>query len=78
MTEKLYSFASRLAIFTILYNLAEGLISVIFGYADETLSLFGFGADSFVEMVSGIGIYMMIRRIARNPGSDISSTRSRP
>jgi divalent metal cation (Fe/Co/Zn/Cd) transporter len=72
MADKLYSRASWLAIFTIVYNIAEGLISVIFGYADETLSLFGFGADSFVEVVSGIGIYMMIRRIARNPGSDIS------
>jgi divalent metal cation (Fe/Co/Zn/Cd) transporter len=72
MTDKLYSRASWLAIFTIVYNIAEGLISVFFGYTDETLSLFGFGADSFVEVVSGIGIYMMIRRIARNPESDIS------
>jgi len=73
MSGKPYTFASRLAVFTILYNLAEGLVSLAFGYADETLSLFGFGADSFVEMVSGIGIFMMIRRIGRNPGSDISS-----
>ena len=39
------------------------------GYADETLSLFGFGADSFIEVLSGIGIAIMITRIRQNPGS---------
>lgn len=42
------------------------------GYADETLSLFGFGADSFVEVISGIGIAFMIWRIKRNPDSSKS------
>lgn len=37
------------------------------GYKDETLSLFGFGADSFIEVISGIGIAVMIIRIRRNP-----------
>ena len=39
------------------------------GYADETLSLFGFGADSFIEVLSGGGIAIMITRIRRNPDS---------
>ena len=34
--------ASWLAVFTILYNLAEGLIAITFGISDETLTLFGF------------------------------------
>lgn len=42
---------------------------MILGYADETLSLFGFGADSFIEVMSGIGIAVMILRIKHNPGS---------
>ena len=42
---------------------------MILGYADETLSLFGFGADSFIEVMSGIGIAVMILRIKSNPGS---------
>lgn len=40
---------------------------MVLGYKDETLSLFGFGADSFIEVISGIGIAMMIMRIKQNP-----------
>lgn len=50
----LYKIAFGLAIFTILYNLVEGLIATYLGYEDESLTLFGFGADSFIEMISGI------------------------
>lgn len=39
---------------------------MVLGYADGTLSLFGFGADSFIEVMSGIGIAMMIVRIKQN------------
>jgi len=55
--------AFYLAVFTIVYNLAEGVISVFFGLEDETLALFGFGVDSFVEVISGIGILHMIIRM---------------
>ena len=67
--KKLYQKAWWLSLFTIFYNIAEGLVSMILGYADETLSLFGFGADSFIEVMSGIGIAAMILRIKNNPGS---------
>lgn len=67
--KKLYSRAFQLSLFTIFYNVAEGLISVIMGYSDETLALFGFGIDSFIEVMSGIGIAIMILRIRQNPGS---------
>jgi len=42
---------------------------MILGYEDETLTLFGFGVDSFIEVMSGIGIAIMILRIKRNPDS---------
>jgi hypothetical protein len=58
----LYRAASTLALITIGYNIVEGAVSVWFGLADETISLFGFGLDSFVEVVSGIGVWHMIRR----------------
>ena len=61
---KYYKVAFGLAIFTIVYNLFEGIISTYFGYSDESLALFGFGLDSFVETVSGLGIAHMIIRIA--------------
>ncbi len=60
---KLYKRALLLARITVLYNILEGLVSVFFGINDETLSLFGFGVDSFVEVISGIGIWHMVKRI---------------
>jgi divalent metal cation (Fe/Co/Zn/Cd) transporter len=68
-TATLYKKAYHLSLFTIFYNIAEGLISMILGYKDDTLTLFGFGVDSFIEVMSGIGIAVMILRIQRNPES---------
>lgn len=66
---KLYKIALGLAIFTIVYNIAEGLISTFLGFNDESLALFGFGSDSFIEVLSGVGIAHMILRIRKNPDS---------
>ncbi len=68
-SERLYKIAFGLAVFTILYNIAEGLVSVYFGYSDSSLTLFGFGADSFIEVLSGLGIAHMVLRIQRQPDS---------
>lgn len=62
-----WQYALWLALFTIFYNFAEGLISIYFGVEDETLTLFGFGVDSFIEVMSGIGILSMVLRIRQNP-----------
>lgn len=64
--KRLYQIAFALAIFTILYNIMEGLLSVYFGYEDESLTLFGFGVDSFIEVISGLGIATMILRTQAN------------
>jgi len=64
---RFYNFAFWLAIFTIAYNLLEGLVSVYFGAHDEALTLFGFGVDSFIEVMSGIGILAMVIRIRQHP-----------
>ena len=61
--------ALYLAIATIVYNIAEGLISVWFGLSDETLSLLGFGIDSFVEVISGAGILHMVYKL-RSTGEE--------
>jgi divalent metal cation (Fe/Co/Zn/Cd) transporter len=66
---KLYSYASALALITIAYNIVEGIASVFFGVKDGSMALFGFGMDSFVEVISGVGIWHMVRRI-RNNGSE--------
>ncbi len=68
MKQKLYTQANYLALFTIFYNLVEGGVSVCMGTADETLALFGFGVDSFIEVISAIGVWHMLRRISANGG----------
>ena len=70
--QALYRTASLLALITIYYNIAEGVVSVWFGAEDETIALFGFGLDSFVEVISGIGIWHMLRRLGSgdNPALD--------
>ncbi len=61
--KKQYQIASMLALTTIFYNVLEGLFSIGFGISDEAFTLFGFGLDSFVEVISGTGVWHMIRRI---------------
>lgn len=61
-----YRWATALAMITVFYNIAEGLVSVFLGIEGGTVSLFGFGIDSFVEVVSGIGIWHMVWRMRRN------------
>jgi divalent metal cation (Fe/Co/Zn/Cd) transporter len=68
--ETFYRWANALALITIFYNLIEGVVSVLFGYEDGTVALFGFGVDSFVEVISGLGIWHMIRRMRRNDSQD--------
>lgn len=70
--KKWYDLAFALGIFTIAYNLIEGIIATSFGFEDETLALFGFGVDSFIEMISGIGIVYMVMRIGQQPQSNRS------
>lgn len=70
--EKLYNQAYNLALFTVGYNIIEGIISVVFGYEDKSLTLIGFGLDSFIEVVSNLGIVYMITRIRQNPKSERS------
>lgn len=64
-----YKRAYQLSLFTVFYNVLEGVASMALGYKDETLALFGFGVDSFIEVLSGIGVAVMIRRIQSNPAS---------
>jgi divalent metal cation (Fe/Co/Zn/Cd) transporter len=75
--EALYRRAFYLSLFTIFYNIVEGLVSIALGFSDETLTLFGFGVDSFIEVISGIGIAVMIIRIRKHPESVVSEFETR-
>jgi divalent metal cation (Fe/Co/Zn/Cd) transporter len=68
--KQLYRLAFALAVFTIVYNIAEGIFSTYMGFEDESLALFGFGVDSFIEAISGLGIAHMVLRIRQNPESN--------
>jgi len=61
-----YKWAASLALITIIYNSLEGCVSVVLGLQDGTVALFGFGLDSYVEVVSGIGIWHMVRRMKQS------------
>lgn len=73
--------AQALALFTVLYNVLEGLVSIYFGIKDETLALFGFGLDSFVEVVSAMGILHMVGNMQREgrggSGGEVAEARRR-
>ena len=70
--KKYYNYALYLAIFTIVYNFIEGIVATYFGASDDSIALFGFGVDSFIELISGFGIAHMIYRIKNNQNvSDI-------
>jgi len=60
-TAQWVSLSRSLAWFTIGYNLVEGIVSMGFGAADSSLALFGFGADSFIEVGSAILILWRLR-----------------
>jgi len=64
---RLQRLALWLGILTVIYNLLEGLVSVAFGAGGEALTLLGFGLDSFVEVLSALGIVAMLLRIRRSP-----------
>lgn len=64
--QKLLTTAFILSVITIGYNIIEGIVSVLFGANDDTLALFGFGIDSFVEVISGIGILHMVIRMSHS------------
>jgi divalent metal cation (Fe/Co/Zn/Cd) transporter len=63
----LYNAALLWALFGVIYNIMEGIVSVGFGIDDDTLTLFGFGIDSFIEAISAVGIAHMVWRIRTSP-----------
>ncbi len=67
--DKYYKLAFGFAVFTIVFNIIEGAFSTYFGYSDESLALFGFGVDSFIEVISGIGIAHLVWRVQQSPES---------
>ena len=53
MQSKLHRKALRLSIFTVGYNVAEAVASIVLGWLAGSIALVGFGLDSLVESLSG-------------------------
>jgi divalent metal cation (Fe/Co/Zn/Cd) transporter len=70
---RLWNIVLLLAVITVFYNVIEGIVSVFFGVTDETLALFGFGIDSVIEVLSGIGIWFMVIRIKNSQSRNIDN-----
>jgi divalent metal cation (Fe/Co/Zn/Cd) transporter len=51
----------RLEYFTIAYNSIEGVVSIIAGAIAGSISLFGFGIDSAIEVLSGAAVLWRLR-----------------
>ena len=60
-----------LAGLTIAYNVAEGIVAIGFGWGEESVSLFGFGIDSLIEVGSASLVMWRFRgeqNLAPGPG----------
>lgn len=53
MTADLQRRALYLSYFTVVYNIIEGIVSIIAGTVAGSIALIGFGFDSFIESISG-------------------------
>ncbi len=57
----LTKWAFRLAWFTIIYNIVEGIVSITWGIQDDSVSLAGFGLDSLIEVGSAFVVLWKLR-----------------
>jgi len=67
--ERLTRRGLRLAQFTVVYNIAEGVLAVTFGLLAGLVSLVGFGADSGIEVAASV--LVAIRLSARLQGMPV-------
>jgi divalent metal cation (Fe/Co/Zn/Cd) transporter len=66
-TPSILNVALALGLVTVSYNIVEAVVSIWFGFNDDTLALLGFGIDSLVEVISGAGIVHMVLRMRKSP-----------
>lgn len=62
MIERLYKKGLHLEYFTVGYNIAEAVASIVFGTIARSIALVGFGLDSIVESLSGVVLIWRLRK----------------
>ncbi|MDO8610645.1 MAG: cation transporter [bacterium] len=70
MKEQINKKILRLSYFTVIYNIIEGVVSIFFGSSLNTISLVGFGFDSFIESISGSVVIWKTKKGATNSHDD--------
>ena len=64
-TQRLYRKGLFLEYFTVIYNILEATVSIIFGSIAGSIALVGFGLDSVVESLSGLILIWRLRHHGR-------------
>jgi divalent metal cation (Fe/Co/Zn/Cd) transporter len=62
--------AWALAWFTVGWNLVEGAVAIGFGAADDSVALWGFGADSLIEVASALLVMGRLRKGFQAPATE--------
>ncbi len=65
MNQNLRKKAFILSVFTVCYNIIEGIISILAGVFSNSISLTGFGIDSFIESISGAVMIWRFKKLDR-------------
>jgi cation diffusion facilitator family transporter len=56
--------------FTVAWNVVEGVVAIVAGLLTGSVSLFGFGADSFIEVISAIALLWRLRKAGPNASAE--------
>ena len=70
MKEQINNKILRLSYFTVIYNIIEGIVSILSGSSLNSISLIGFGFDSFIESISGSVVIWKTKKGATNSHDD--------
>jgi cation diffusion facilitator family transporter len=68
--EELHHRGVRLEVFTIAWNAVEGVVAIGAGIATGSVSLIGFGADSFIEVISAVALLWRLRKAGPNASAE--------
>jgi cation diffusion facilitator family transporter len=68
--EQLHRRGVRLEWFTVAWNVVEGVVAIGAGLLTGSVSLIGFGADSFIEVISAIALLWRLRKAGPNASAE--------
>ena len=68
--EELHRRGVRLEWFTVAWNVVEGVVAIGAGLLTGSVSLIGFGADSFIEVISAVALLWRLRKAGPNASAE--------